>query len=103
MHVITNHEKRVAQHLTVRGLEHFLPFYSERSRWTDRTVVVERPLFAGYVFVRYSPQTRLSLISTPGIIRLLGDGKSETCERGGSSKNSPGAGKRMPAPASFRS
>lgn len=73
LHVIANHEKKVAQHLSVRSLENYLPLYSERSRWSDRSVTLERPLFAGYVFVRCSPQTRLSAISTPGVIRLLGD------------------------------
>lgn len=78
LHVVANHEKKVAQHLTVRSLEHYLPLYSELSRWTDRSVVLERPLFTGYVFVRYSPQSRLSLISTPGVIRLLGDCQGDT-------------------------
>lgn len=73
LHVIANHEKKVAQRLSVRSLEHYLPLYAERSRWSDRYVTLERPLFVGYVFVRYSPQTRLSLISTPGVIRLLGE------------------------------
>ena len=73
LHVVANHEKRVAQHLSVRSVEHFLPLYTERSRWTDRSVQLERPIFTGYVFVRFSPQERLSVISTPGAIRLLGD------------------------------
>ncbi len=72
LHVITNHEKRVAKHLGVRSVEHYLPLYSERVKWTDRTVVTERPLFSGYVFVRYSAETRLSVISTPGVLRILG-------------------------------
>lgn len=71
LHVVANHEKKVAQHLSVRSLEHYLPLYSERSRWSDRSVTLERPLFVGYVFVRCSPQTRLSVVSTPGVIRLL--------------------------------
>ena len=73
LHVISNHEKRVAQHLVVRSVEHFLPLYTERVKWTDRTVVAERPLFSGYVFARFSPQSRISVISTPGVLRLLGD------------------------------
>lgn len=73
LHVVANHEKKVAQHLTVRSLEHYLPLYTERSRWSDRSVVVERPLFVGYVFVRYTAETRVSVISTPGVVRLLGD------------------------------
>lgn len=77
LHVVANHEKKVAQHLSVRSVEHYLPAYTERSRWTDRTVTLERPLFVGYVFVRCSIRNRLSVISTPGVIRLLGD--SNTC------------------------
>ena len=78
LHVIANHEKRVAKQLAVRSLEHYLPLYAESSRWTDRTVLLERPLFTGYVFVRCTSQTRLAFISTPGVISLLGDGKNET-------------------------
>lgn len=73
LHVIANHEKSVAQHLSVRSVEHYLPLYTERSKWTDRSVVLERPLFTGYVFVRFSPRARLCVVSTPGVIRLLGD------------------------------
>ncbi len=73
LHVIANHEKRVLRHLFVRSLEHYLPLYTERSQWKDRSVQLERPLFTGYVFVRFSPHQRLSVISTPGVIRVLGD------------------------------
>lgn len=77
LHVLSNHEKRVAQHLEVRSLEHYLPLYTQRVRWTDRTVVASRPLFTGYVFVRFAPQNRISVISTPGVLRLLGDQESD--------------------------
>jgi transcription termination/antitermination protein NusG len=70
--VNTNREKTVARHLSVRSLEHYLPLYSERSRWSDRVIRLERPLFPGYVFVRFPPQFRLSVVSTPGVLRLLG-------------------------------
>jgi transcription antitermination factor NusG len=78
LHVIANHEKRVAQHLSVRSLEHYLPLYTERSKWTDRSVILDRPLFAGYVFIRFSPHARLCVVSTPGVIRLLGDLECDT-------------------------
>jgi hypothetical protein len=78
IHVVANHEKRVAQHLAARSVEHYLPLYAERSTWSDRTVVLERPLFTGYVFVRFAPQSRLPIISTPGVIRLLGDAAVDT-------------------------
>jgi transcription antitermination factor NusG len=72
LHVISNHEKRVVQHLAVRSVEHYLPLYSERVKWTDRIAVVERPLFSGYVFARISQQNRRSVISIPGVLHLLG-------------------------------
>jgi transcription antitermination factor NusG len=73
LHVLSNHEKKVAQHLQVRSVEYYLPLYKEKVRWTDRTVVAERPLFSGYVFARFDHQFRIPVISTPGVLRLLGD------------------------------
>jgi transcription antitermination factor NusG len=73
LHVLSNHEKKVMQHLEVRAIEHYLPLYREKVKWTDRTVVAERPLFSGYVFVRFEAQYRIPVISTPGVLRLLGD------------------------------
>lgn len=72
LHVVANHEKRVANHLTVRSVKHYLPLYRKLSKWTDRSVMIDRPLFTGYLFVRFSPSERLSVISVPGVIRLLG-------------------------------
>ena len=72
LHVVANHEKRVAQHLDARAVEHYLPLYTERSQWTDRSVKVDRPLFAGYVFIRFTPRQRLSVVSIPGVLHLLG-------------------------------
>ncbi len=77
LHVLSNHEKRVSQHLDVRSIEHYLPLYTERVKWTDRTVVAERPLFSGYVFARFLPQSRTAVISTPGVLHLLGDGERD--------------------------
>jgi len=73
LHVRSNFEKRVADHLAVRAVEHYLPLYRERVRWSDRSVVAERPLFSGYVFARFLPDARIKVISTPGVVRLLGD------------------------------
>jgi transcriptional antiterminator RfaH len=75
--VVANHEKRVARQLAVRAVEYYLPLYVERSHWSDRTVTLQRPLFPGYVFVRYQPHTRIAVLSAPGILRLLGpDGQA---------------------------
>ena len=73
LHVLSNHEKKVAQHLGARSVEHYLPLYTERVKWSDRTVVAERPLFSGYVFAHISSQDRIPVISIPGVLRLLGN------------------------------
>jgi transcription antitermination factor NusG len=73
LHVRSNFERRVAQHLAVRAVEHYLPMYRERVKWTDRTVMTERPLFAGYLFARFLPTSRITVISIPGVVRSLGD------------------------------
>ena len=73
LHVRSNFEKRVADHLAVRAVEHYLPLYRERVRWSDRTVFAERPLFSGYVFARFLPDARIRVVSTPGVVRSLGD------------------------------
>lgn len=74
LHVIANHEKRVVQHLASRSLEHYLPLYALKSRWSDRTVALERPLFPGYVFTRFMATERIGVLSTPGVLSLLGGG-----------------------------
>ncbi len=73
LQVRSNFEKRVAQHLTVRAVEHYLPLYRERVKWSDRTVITERPLFSGYVFARFTHESRITVISIPGVARSLGD------------------------------
>ncbi|MFZ0338973.1 MAG: transcription termination/antitermination NusG family protein [Terracidiphilus sp.] len=73
LHVRSNFEKRVADHLAVRAVEHYLPLYRERVRWSDRTIIAERPLFSGYVFARFLSDARINVISIPGVVRLLGD------------------------------
>lgn len=77
LHVVANHEKQVVKHLAARSIEHYLPVYTERSQWKDRRVDIERPLFTGYVFIRYNPLAKLTVVTTPGVIRLLGEGKSQ--------------------------
>jgi transcription termination/antitermination protein NusG len=67
-----NHEKRVAEQLGVREVEHFLPTYSSVRRWKDRRVTLQLPLFSGYVFVRMALRERLRVVQVPGVARLVG-------------------------------
>lgn len=67
-----NHEKRVAEQLGVRSVEHFVPLYESVRRWKDRKVRLQLPLFPGYVFVRLALRDRLQVLQVPGVARLVG-------------------------------
>jgi transcription antitermination factor NusG len=67
-----NHEKRVAEQLAVRSVEHFLPQYASVRRWKDRRVRLELPLFPGYVFIRLALRDRLQVLKIPGVAKLVG-------------------------------
>ena len=69
------HEKAVAQQLSEKGLEAFLPLYKTAHRWKDRVKELFIPLFPNYVFVLASPGQRGTVLSTPGVhdfVRLSG-------------------------------
>ncbi len=67
-----NHEKRVAEQLTRRSVEHFLPLYETVRRWKDRRVHLHRPLFPGYVLVRLALHDRLQVLQVPGVAKFVG-------------------------------
>jgi len=69
-----NHEKRVAAELGAREVEHFLPLYSSARRWKDRRVMLDLPLFPGYVFVRLALSERLRVVQIPSVVRMVGFG-----------------------------
>ena len=66
-----NHEKRVAEQLEGRAVEHFLPLYRSVRRWKDRRVQLELPLFPSYIFVRMPLRDRLRVLEIPSVSRLV--------------------------------
>lgn len=78
-----NHEKRVAQQLSIRKVEHFLPLYSSLRWWKDRRVMLDLPLFPSYVFVRMALRDRLRVQTVPGVARLVGCDASPTALQDG--------------------
>jgi transcriptional antiterminator NusG len=61
-------EKKVYAALCEQGLECFAPMRLESRRWSDRTKLIESPLFPGYLFVRMIPNP----VSVTGVLRLRG-------------------------------
>lgn len=71
VYTCAQHEKRVAEQLAKRNVEHFLPLYVAVHRWKDRRVRLELPLFPGYVFVRLALQNRLRVLEIPRVVRFV--------------------------------
>lgn len=72
----TRYENLAAKQLTGRGYEVFLPFYQCKRRWSDRIQEFEVPLFPGYLFCRLNLLDRLPILTTPGVIQIVGIGKT---------------------------
>lgn len=68
-------EKLIASLLAQKGYEEFVPTYHEKRRWSDRVKDRELPLFPSYLFCRFPVERRLPILTTPGVIRILGLGK----------------------------
>lgn len=69
------HEKVVAQQLSTKGFEVFLPLYESVRRWKDRSKLLSLPLFPCYVFVRGGLTRRLQILTTPGVHMILYNGE----------------------------
>lgn len=69
------HEKAVAEMLSAKGFEVFLPLYESVRRWKDRNKKLWLPLFPCYVFVRGELNRRLQAVTTPGVHAVLRNGE----------------------------
>ena len=74
--VRTSTEKSVAAHLRCTGYESFVPLGKSRRRWSDRIKEIEIPLFPGYLFCRLDLHHRLPVLQTPGVLQIVGIGKT---------------------------
>jgi transcription antitermination factor NusG len=69
-------EKRVAQHLFTRHIEFFLPVHKKINRWKNGLrMLIESPLFPGYVFVKIDCKERVRVLELPGVHSIVGAGR----------------------------
>ncbi|MBW1991619.1 MAG: hypothetical protein JRI59_05805 [Deltaproteobacteria bacterium] len=70
----SRHEDRVAARLRRQDLEVFLPRITVPSQRRDRRVLLEMPLFPGYLFIHddLKPSTYQWIIQLFGVVRILG-------------------------------
>lgn len=73
LYTTSRHEKRVAQHLAQRQIEHYLPLYRSARKWADGSkVVLDLPLFPGYLFVHIRRTERVRVLEVPGALAVVG-------------------------------
>jgi transcription antitermination factor NusG len=72
IHTRHQHESLVARSLAYKGLEVFLPQYTTVRKWSDRTRELSAPLFPGYVFLRGEPEHQLRILTTSGVLSVVG-------------------------------
>jgi transcription antitermination factor NusG len=74
----SRHEKMVRDQLAAKNITHLLPLWRKRSQWKDRVKIIELPLFTGYLFGHFALQSRLEILNTVGVARLVSlNGKPE--------------------------
>src|SRR5689334_1471069 len=75
LRVRSNFERLTATHLENRGYSPFLPLYRSKRAWSDRLKEIDLPLLPGYVFCQFDIHNRLPVLSTPGVVSIVGAGK----------------------------
>jgi len=68
----SRHEKQVRDRLNAMGVEPLLPMTRNLRQWSDRKVWTVQPLFSGYCFARFSLANRVTILQTPGVVRIVG-------------------------------
>lgn len=67
----SRHEKKVADRLSAVGLTVYCPLQKISKQWSDRTKIIEEPLFKGYIFILIEDHKRDEVFSFPGTVRYL--------------------------------
>lgn len=71
-YVVPHTEQMVTRSLAEKGYEAFCPTYLRKQQWSDRTKWIETPLFSRYVFCRIGSSSNGLVVTTPGVIKVLG-------------------------------
>src|SRR5580698_4934488 len=72
LHVKSRMEQTAGELLRTKGYETLVPTYKPAESGSS----VRMPLFPSYLFCRFDPNIRCPILTTPGVIRVVGYGKS---------------------------
>lgn len=70
------HEKFVENQLSQRGIETYLPLQRIIRNWSDRKKEIQTPLFQSYIFARFSQTEKRKVLTSPGVVRIVGSSHS---------------------------
>jgi transcription antitermination factor NusG len=76
LQVRSRKESYVASQIQGQGFECLLPTYKSIRKWSDRMKELEQPLFPGYLFCRFDFQNRRPVVTTPGVLQIVGFGRT---------------------------
>jgi transcription antitermination factor NusG len=68
-------EASIASQIEGRGFECFVPTYKSLRKWSDRTKEINQALFPGYLFCRFEYQERQPIMTTAGVVQVVGNGR----------------------------
>jgi len=74
LRIRTRSEKLSSIVLEAKGYQVFFPTYTLPHRQVNRTVERDHPLFPGYLFCRLVPNATGKMVSSPGVICVVGFG-----------------------------
>src|SRR5688500_12930175 len=64
-------EKKVADLLNSKQIEHYCPLQQIERAWSDRKKIVLEPLFKSYVLVRLAPKAHIPVLQTDGVVNFI--------------------------------
>lgn len=75
LHTKSRFENIVDTCLKKKSIEVFLPKIKVKSHRRDRNMMIQKPLFPGYMFVKtdLTPESHLEILKTHGVVKLIGN------------------------------
>ena len=64
-------EKRLAEHLTSKGIEAYVPLRKVLRQWSDRKKLIEEPVIRSYCFVKVASCDYNEVLNTPGAVKFI--------------------------------
>lgn len=81
LHVKPRCEKKLAEYCGARAVVCELPLREETKIYQRRKVTVQKPVFPGYVFVRFTPEDKVVVLKSNVIVRILPVGNQDQLVR----------------------